>query len=81
MDVTIADLPQIQRTKTNLFNLHKTPPEQLLTETEELARFEIKSFISQLGLRDIYLPTRERGIARSHLKEMLFDQESQQSLF
>ncbi len=61
LDVTIADLPQIQRTKVSLQSLFKGPDDPFLTEVEEFARAETKSFTSQLGLRDIFLPTRDRG--------------------
>jgi hypothetical protein len=61
LDVTIADLPQIQRTKVSLQSLFKGPDDPFLAEVEEFARAETKSFTSQLGLRDIFLPTRDRG--------------------
>ncbi|ELR23336.1 uncharacterized protein ACA1_069200 [Acanthamoeba castellanii str. Neff] len=64
LDVTIADLPQIQRTKVSLQSLFKGPDDPFLAEVEEFARAETKSFTSQLGLRDIFLPTRDRALQR-----------------
>jgi len=63
LDVTIADLPQIQKTKAILLGLSKSS-EAFLNETEEFARAEIRSFTSQLGLRDIFLPTRDKALQR-----------------
>lgn len=64
LDVTIADLPTLQRTKANLLALHKTPPEAFLNEIDEYAKGEIKNFISNLGMRDIFIPTREKALQR-----------------
>jgi hypothetical protein len=61
LDVTIADLPQIQRTKVSLQSLFKDADDSFLADIEDFARAETKSFTSQLGLRDIFLPTRDRG--------------------
>jgi len=66
LDVTIADLPQIQKTKAILLGLSKSS-EAFLNETEEFARAEIRSFTSQLGLRDIFLPTRDKGMSQQCL--------------
>ncbi len=64
LDVSIADLPTIQKTRAALFALRTTPPEAFLNEIDEFARAEIKTFISQLGNRDIFLPTREKALQR-----------------
>ncbi|KAL6041980.1 Helicase ATP-binding domain-containing protein [Balamuthia mandrillaris] len=66
LDVGIADLPSIKKTRNLLEDLIAKHPsvELFYKEIDAFGADEIKAFISNLGPRDIFLPTRERALKK-----------------